>query len=1472
MLPSHSTCEVYLLRHLILQRGGLPDSPTWIRPQAWSVLLKLLGPEKRDWHREAQRKREEYYSLLQDLLPGPESVARTSAQPYDPLITQIQLDLVRSRFNAFSFFRSDVPASLSCPVAPLPSSSSPSELHATEGDQDSPQHRLRRRNSRRHNLLTRLRKLDELQRIPRSATFTTKGDGHTTRSTASLRDRLNKAAAVKPSPIDDSNSPASPTSSQQHDLLIRSSGNDDDPTDRPLPPQAIEGQDERHKAILRILFLYAQLNPSIGYVQGLVEVTGVVLWTMGSATRLPEITDGTSSPAAASTGEPATNPHFEADAFWCISSLLGELRELWDFEGLDHLEAGLKIQNPRSASGSYPESRLQKRTAEVGGTARALQRFGGRLKWADEELWAALSDHRLSPSLPYYSFRWFATILSTALPLPSLLRVWDALLSATDDTLPPSDAANSSTAAAPLSGKIEFFIDILTALLMSHRSTLLSTLQDASQDGPNHSPGTHAEAFGTCMAFLQDLPDDDIGPVLQVAGDLRQRRVAAALTGEDGPPATEFETSNQSMRNRAVDALRGWSTMSSSSDSPSRTNGTPARLPPTARSVWSPASRLSPKELPSTPSSVASSKISPASFLSRMQSSDTAAQLSKKGTNWTLKAMERWNGANSDSPLSSKTAFSANDANTGDEADESMEKQGTTSPYASPLSAFSSRFESARNAFGRTLSASSAVSSPSSQGASNAYPSLQWPGSEAPPDFPLPEVAGSPEGRTEYAYDRPQSLLFSPAAAVASLRRPSNASPPTMTDRRHSRLDDGYPQSAMGRERSGSSNTSSSAAGTGRSAGPKPLLLAGAARAAREPSVDEEKRPPPSSRVVRTGPLAGRATSPLISRGPRRLSAAGGFDSHDTTISSKRPSWSSPPPPQMISPEPHHNDGAEETSFDYQNGRDSRSSLQIALQTPGALPDLPSLASAIGRPQLSRDLSHALANANVVAAREENGVNGFASPSTNGSFATRLAHGTAPVAVFRGVRDQEPGVTMQSDPIQPSPSPHPVSSSRITSDSDMPLVASDAAMHSIRRRPISKRKSDASSTAPPDQAVTNRPLRRSTRGDRQAQPHQDMAPSPVNADHGWGFEEGITPSRSSETMLPHKRTSAGGWSVSSSSSRPTSMRHSSSSLAIEPLQEEATPIVTSSDDVSVNDRSQQQQTYPTAEESLELPPRRYELVDEPVQSYSDESAAPEPQRDETDERRRQTSIEDSNGTSMDPHSLDLALPARSSVGLRSPTGSSARPGSSASSSATSGMTASSVKGRSKVRSKRSFKASSFNSEQSLKRQSEEVPLPSPVGSSLRSRDSRLSSSNDRRGVDEEQVTSPLSMHSFEEQRLHTSPPPLSTSGSKRRNRTHASEPSLDLPVDAANSQWSSKDSDYSFMRKARQKEVQSTEATEEEENSVGIDAIGNAFAQFVGIETPETDNGQEWVARREGEGSRGDKVAPVFDGAGGVKF
>jgi len=130
-------------------------------------------------------------------------------------------------------------------------------------------------------------------------------------------------------------------------------------------------------SLVAILFVYAHLNPSIRYVQGMSEVAGVLLSVMMG-------------------DEPSLDA--EADAFWCFSLILEDMKDLF-LQDIDQLTGTLH--------------------ALIGNTSSLLSKY-------DPDLAAHLSNCDLEPGI--FGLRWFRVFFSQDLALADVVRLWDAVL------------------------------------------------------------------------------------------------------------------------------------------------------------------------------------------------------------------------------------------------------------------------------------------------------------------------------------------------------------------------------------------------------------------------------------------------------------------------------------------------------------------------------------------------------------------------------------------------------------------------------------------------------------------------------------------------------------------------------------------------------------------------------------------------------------------------------------------------------------------------------------------------------------------------------------------------------------------------------------------------------------------------------------------------------------------------------------
>ncbi|KAH9360035.1 hypothetical protein HPB48_018481 [Haemaphysalis longicornis] len=141
------------------------------------------------------------------------------------------------------------------------------------------------------------------------------------------------------------------------------------PLHEPLE-QLGEGQEAHWEVVERILFLYAKLNPGLGYVQGMNEIIGPIYYTL------------------VSDPDPEWRRHAEADCFFCFTGLMSEIRDFF-IKTLDESSSGIGAM---------------------------MERLMQLLRRRDDRLYGHLRQLQVEPQ--YYSFRWIMLLLSQDFPLP----------------------------------------------------------------------------------------------------------------------------------------------------------------------------------------------------------------------------------------------------------------------------------------------------------------------------------------------------------------------------------------------------------------------------------------------------------------------------------------------------------------------------------------------------------------------------------------------------------------------------------------------------------------------------------------------------------------------------------------------------------------------------------------------------------------------------------------------------------------------------------------------------------------------------------------------------------------------------------------------------------------------------------------------------------------------------------------------
>ena len=170
------------------------------------------------------------------------------------------------------------------------------------------------------------------------------------------------------------------------------------------------------EAIERLLFIYAKLNPAIGYVQGMNELIAPLYYVLSSLFPChPRSLAPLAFKLALTFGKvlaqdemEGNSAHAEADTFHLFTTLMSSLHSIF-------------IRPPLSPTKStIPAAQLSH-----SGMHATLSRFSSRLFARDEALAKDLEEKGLETT--FYAFRWFTCLAPGGLGLPDTIRLWDSL-------------------------------------------------------------------------------------------------------------------------------------------------------------------------------------------------------------------------------------------------------------------------------------------------------------------------------------------------------------------------------------------------------------------------------------------------------------------------------------------------------------------------------------------------------------------------------------------------------------------------------------------------------------------------------------------------------------------------------------------------------------------------------------------------------------------------------------------------------------------------------------------------------------------------------------------------------------------------------------------------------------------------------------------------------------------------------------
>ncbi|KAI9030061.1 rab-GTPase-TBC domain-containing protein [Phycomyces nitens] len=444
---------------------GIPDE-VGVRPSAWKVLLGYLPPDKRMWQSTLSSQRLCYYNLVRDLLeePGGEPPSRDHPLCEDPnskwatyfhdntFLDQIDKD-IRRTLPDFAFFQLHVPQNPQNPLSapPRPEKEDLSQKAEQEigdllaADRPMSAHRFS------FGLMGRPRSSSAAsKKSPKTTTVDTRARSNSKSSLRSFSSsnfgdmnpdklsaprsivrKLSSAFKSSPSPMTQKSKKLEPPAktaicpyvTNRRTLFKRVvhlnnefGGQDPSETTKQM---ALVGDvytpDFHWEAIERLLFVYAKLNPGVGYVQGMNELLAPIYYVFSKDPNLDE------------------QAHAEADAFFVFTNLMSDVRDHF-VRSLDHdTNTGINA---------------------------TMMRMSQRFKWVDQALWRDLNKKDVKEQ--YYAFRWITVLCSQEWDLPDVIRLWDSILA--DRNRQDVNIDDS---------RFEFLLDFSVAMLTCVRQELL---------------------------------------------------------------------------------------------------------------------------------------------------------------------------------------------------------------------------------------------------------------------------------------------------------------------------------------------------------------------------------------------------------------------------------------------------------------------------------------------------------------------------------------------------------------------------------------------------------------------------------------------------------------------------------------------------------------------------------------------------------------------------------------------------------------------------------------------------------------------------------------------------------------------------------------------------------------------------------------------------------------------------------------
>ncbi|CAB52581.2 RabGAP Tbc13 [Schizosaccharomyces pombe] len=392
---------------------GIPDEYS-LRAKAWMLMLEFLPTDRSNWQSVLEKHRKTYTSFVQELLIDPwrkltlhEESGENSDHPLNTsddskwkeyfddnqILEQIDKD-IRRTLPDLSFFQGK------SEINKKPSVNNVSENISVNTEDDKVEEVGQKLN------YTKITSIDQSQETPVHLS---------TIDFSKFQEECHLVLQGRIYRLENESTSSSTTALSTPRQSMDSK--------RTINAEAIAGENKlglHREAAERILFIYAKLNPGIGYVQGMNEILAPLYYVL------------------------ATDPTYEnyylceCDAFFLFTQMMVQVRDLYE-KTLDHdSDHGIHF---------------------------LMSKFTERLKKYDYELWENLEEKQIHPT--YYSFRWFTCLLSQEFPLPDVIRLWDSIIA--DQMKARLFGKNDDG----FNGAYDFLMDFCCSILIELRESIL---------------------------------------------------------------------------------------------------------------------------------------------------------------------------------------------------------------------------------------------------------------------------------------------------------------------------------------------------------------------------------------------------------------------------------------------------------------------------------------------------------------------------------------------------------------------------------------------------------------------------------------------------------------------------------------------------------------------------------------------------------------------------------------------------------------------------------------------------------------------------------------------------------------------------------------------------------------------------------------------------------------------------------------